>query len=382
MNIEKLPDDCLLYIFHLFFRFETLLNCSEVCERWKSLVLERLRSVRYLTDSQEMLGYPAGNTILFKDNDRLVGIEVSKWFPNLKILVPLRDLDANFIANLTIKGLELTCYSASETFKNATFHNPSLEMLAISRFCSFFANQIQGPILKQLFLRDCNVSDFARIAKYFPNLKRLHIYKFHGRPFRDNFYTGPVLEKLEILEICFEGQLGTGEYHGFSLADHCPALKSAFHYIETDQEFFVDCEIKNHFLEDLVLEFDYDSPDWSVLRCILSKYPNLKHLAIRGETEISDENIPELLELLPRIILIDIRESEEVTEKSAEYIEQVCRQHNRSISFYCQDDETEITKKWPHSSSKGVIIGRGFNFMKHCFLNRQGCLPLLLDPDE
>ncbi|XP_015784545.1 uncharacterized protein LOC107362061 [Tetranychus urticae] len=380
MNIDNLPDDCFLYIFKHFYRFETLMNCASVCKRWKYLVLERLKNVKYLSDSWQGGGYPARYTIFLEADVRL---ELLEWFPKLKILDIERDFDKDFISNVKVKGLQLA-YNYYIDLEDVTCHNPSLEMLSISHFCSFFANEIQGPTLKQLYV-ECLVSDFASYAKYFPNLKRLHIQKygsFMTDAFADRRYTGPVLEKLEILEIIFyldqHGMLDN--YHGFSLADHCPALKSAFHYIQTDEEFFVNSGIKNHFLQDLVLQFN-EPQGWPVLRRILSKYPNLKHLAIRGNPGISDENIPELLELLPRIILIDIRYSPKVTEKSTEYIDWYCRRHNRSISFYYQKRPL-ITKKWPHLSTKRVRIGRGFDFMKYCFLRNYNELPFLLDPDE
>uniref|UniRef100_T1K704 F-box domain-containing protein n=1 Tax=Tetranychus urticae TaxID=32264 RepID=T1K704_TETUR len=235
-----------------------------------------------------------------------------------------------------------------------------------SDFYDYFANDVQGPTLKQLFISDSNVSKFASYAKYFPNLRRLHIQDFPLYPFEDKLYTGPVLEKLEILEICFHAQAEVlDHYHGFSLADHCPILKSAFHFIQTGEQFFVNTGIKNHFLKDLIIEF----------------YPNLKHLAIRKGKSISDEIIPELLGLLPRIILIDIRNSKIITQKSTDYIDWYCRQHNRSISFYYKN-RPKISKKWPHLSTKRVFIGRGFDFMKYCFLRRLNELPPLLDPEE
>ncbi|XP_015784544.1 uncharacterized protein LOC107362060 [Tetranychus urticae] len=319
--------------------------------------------------------------MFFEDGNRLERLELLEWFPRLKILDVERKLDNDFISNVKVKGLQFKCDYYID-LEDVTCHNPSLEMLAIKQLSDFFANEIQGPIMKQLFVTSCSVSEFASYAKYFPNLKRLHIQKYGSFLFDDEFYAGPVLEKLEILEICFHleqnGQLD--HYHGFSLADHCPALKSAFHYIQTDREFFVNSGIKNHFLQDLVLQF-HEHQNWSVLRRILSKYPNLKHLAIRGNSDISDKNIPELLELLPCITLIDIRYSLKVTEKSTEYIDRYCRRRNRSISFYYQK-RPKITKKWPHLSTKSVRIGRGFDFMKYCFLRHYDDLPLLLDPDE
>ncbi|XP_015783905.1 uncharacterized protein LOC107361584 [Tetranychus urticae] len=381
MNIDELPDDCLLCIFNHFEEFQTLLNVSEVCERWRGLVLERLRKVQYLTDDDELLGHPTGNAIVFENNEQLEGFKLSKWFPNLKILDVHEDLDVNIVANLRVKGLILKFYAHLEVLDNITFNNPSLEMLSISRFCSFFANDIQGPMLKQLCITDCNVTDFAFHAEYFPNLERLRIDAIACNHDDISITPRPVLKKLEILEICNDEAYRRGSYRGFRLADFCPALKSAFHYLRNRGTIGIESETENHFLEDLVLEFEKRQL-WSDLREILKKYPNLKHLAIRGGDAISDENIPELLELLPRLVLIDIRESEKVTEKSTKYIDWYCEHHNRSISFYCQADETEITKKWPHLSTKRVSIGRGFDFMKNCFLKNHSDLPYLLDPVE
>uniref|UniRef100_T1KJ40 Uncharacterized protein n=1 Tax=Tetranychus urticae TaxID=32264 RepID=T1KJ40_TETUR len=72
---------------------------------------------------------------------------------------------------------------------------------------------------------------------------------------KDESYTGPVLEKVEILEIRYEQQCERCDFYGLNFADHCPALKSAYHYIERRQRFFDKNDIKNHFLEDLVIEF-------------------------------------------------------------------------------------------------------------------------------
>uniref|UniRef100_T1KAZ4 F-box domain-containing protein n=1 Tax=Tetranychus urticae TaxID=32264 RepID=T1KAZ4_TETUR len=379
MNINQLPDDCLLYIFHHFNSFEILLDCSAVCERWRHLVFERLKNVKYLSNSRD--GYPA-STVYFDTDDSVERTNIPKWFPKLKIYALREGFDVDVISNLAVKGLQLDLFFTD--VDDITLEFPSLEMVAIQKFHSFFANDVQGPMLKQLFIH-CSFSKFTRYAKYFPNLERLHIENF----VEDTFYSGPVLEKIEILESCSHTQLEPCEYYGFSLADRCPALKSAYHYIQTGHEFFVNSGIKNLLLEDLVLQFDdvYEAPDWSILRLILSKYPNVKHLAIRGgsDTGISDENIPELLKLLPRIILIDIRNSKKVTEKSTEYIDRYGKHHNRSISLYYQK-RPKITKKWPHLLTKHVFIGEGLDFMKYCFLmDAIQChkrLPYLLDPFE
>ncbi|XP_015783904.1 uncharacterized protein LOC107361583 [Tetranychus urticae] len=379
MNIDELPDDCLLLIFNLFNNFETLLNCSEVCKRWENLVLKRLHSVKYLTNSSERDAYPANYTMFFKEDDPLEKYRISILLPRLRILDIAGRFKLKPWAVFPAKGLQFNSWD--EYLEDFTFYIPGIEMIAASHCYNFFANDVQGPKLTQLFISHCDVSQFASIAKYFPNLKRLHIEDLNTcYPDEDKCYTGPVLEKLEILEVSICVEWGdVNRYYGLSLADHCPALKSAYHVIPVDEP-YVNSEIENHDLEDLVLLLGCD---WSTLRRILSKYPNLKHLAIRGGTLITDENIPELLKILPCIILIDVRDSGSVTEKSTEYIHWYCEHHNRSISLYYKDDETEIKKKWPNLSTQRVHIGRGFDFMKYCFpLKHHENLPYLLDPDE
>uniref|UniRef100_A0A158P4R8 Uncharacterized protein n=1 Tax=Tetranychus urticae TaxID=32264 RepID=A0A158P4R8_TETUR len=173
------------------------------------------------------------------------------------------------------------------------------------------------------------------------------------------------------------------------------------HFIEIGRQPLVNTEIKNHCLEDLVLKFVSISfkilklrflqcfiflllilqtcfyPDWSAIRPILSKYPNLKHLGIHGRRiGIIDENIPELLKLLPLSVF-----SKSNRKVDSIHIDWYCRQHSRSISFFYQR-RPKVTKKWPHLSTKHICIGRGFDFMKYCFLKDHENLPYLLDPNE
>ena len=378
MNINNLPDDCLLHIFNIFHKFGTLLNCSQVCERWKYLVLLRLSNVKYLADYGPIESYPVSNTILYENENQLDLVERLEWFPKLKIIENSSDPDC--FSNPTVEGF-LFSQVHLENFTNC---NPSLKMLAIDSLCDFFANDIQGPMLNQLHL-GCPVSKFSKYAKYFPNLKRLHIVHHTLDSYEQSSYTGPTLEKLEILEVIGTSQWGSQyEYRGFSLADKCPVLKSAYHYIDRDGEFYADSGIKNHFLEDLVIQLSgHAHVKWSILRRVLYKYPNLKHLAIRrGYDCISHENVLEIVHRFPHITLIDIRDSKAVNENTTRYIEQFCLDHNRSISLYYQK-RPKITKKWSHLSTKKTRIGREFDFMKHCFL-KEYCndFPYLLDSDE
>ncbi|XP_015786205.1 uncharacterized protein LOC107363487 isoform X2 [Tetranychus urticae] len=197
-------------------------------------------------------------------------------------------------------------------------------------------------------------------------------------------YDGPKLERLEILEISTESSVRCEPYRGLSLMDRCPHLKSAFHCIN-GSDFFVDTQVKNYHLEDLVIENMYSSGtvNWQTLKRILRKCPNLKHLAIRHscDTDIEDENIPEMLELLPKVVLIDLRVSPGITDISADYVKEYCKTHNRSISFYYTNEhEHGIKADWPQLLDN---IGRrcfGFSFMRNCFLKPFDELPAYMDP--
>ncbi|XP_015783436.2 uncharacterized protein LOC107361184 isoform X2 [Tetranychus urticae] len=322
MSIEILDDSCLFRIFREIKDEQTLIICSQVNRRWHSLVFP---------DTSPEKRFESGK----------IG-DLSGW----KQIIALDDWQI------------------------------------VSVICELEPDYLiqHGRKMKQLYIPNMSLDDFKKYVKYLPRLERLHLSS--GGDFEPSErYDGPKLERLEILEICTSAH-GNEPYRGLSLMDRCPYLKSAFHCIDKE-DFFVDTQVTNYYLQDLVIESDYEAVTWPTLKKILRKCPNLKHLAIRHsyDTDIEDENIPEMLQLLPKVVLIDLRVAPGVTYISADYVDEYCKLHNRSISFYyTKEHEQDIQVDWPQLSNKNAKSCPGYSFMKHCFLKSFNKLPKIMEP--
>ncbi|XP_015793225.1 uncharacterized protein LOC107369760 [Tetranychus urticae] len=185
----------------------------------------------------------------------------------------------------------------------------------------------------------------------------------------DTYYDGPVLEKLKILELSCLSFCDADFFHGFQLMDSCPNLLSAHISMNTNTWFF-DETFKHEFLQDLVLQFyglDDENDNWNNLKRLFKKFPNLKHLALKGHCIIIDEHIEQLVHILPNLVLLDVSECQEVTQRAADYVKDYCKRYGRKIKFYFDGNKHEIDSDWPQLSIKHEAISRGLDFMKHCF---------------
>ncbi|XP_015783458.1 uncharacterized protein LOC107361203 isoform X2 [Tetranychus urticae] len=324
MSIEILNDSCLLRIFREIKDKQTLIICSQVNQRWHSLIFSSLSRPKRFAFAKRSQAERYGLKIIYDDETGAVADTIDPDF---------------FIKH--------------------------------------------GRKIKQLCIPDMTLDDFKLHVKYLPRLERLNLSSSSCFSEPSERYDGPKLERLEILEISTASSVRSEPYRGLSLMDRCPYLKSAFHCID-GEDFFVDTQVKNYYLEDLVIENMYSTQavNWPTLKKILGKCPNLKHLAIRHsyDTDIEDENIPEMLQLLPKVVLIDLRVSPGVTYISADYVDEYCKLNNRSISFYYSEEhEDNIKVDWPQLSDKFSNLCFGFSFMKHCFLKPFGRLPSVMD---
>ncbi|XP_053201226.1 uncharacterized protein LOC128386246 [Panonychus citri] len=226
--------------------------------------------------------------------------------------------------------------------------------------------------LKQIYFHELNLRDLPQYVAYFPNLKRLNLTMFDELETR---YNGPELSNLKILEShTFEAHEAWSAFH---LMDSCPSLESAF-INSSSNDHFIDLTIKNYNLRDLVIEMSIQEEiTWSFLRELLSKYPNLHNLAIRMSDEIEDCHVEELVEILPEVKLLDLRGSEYVTQKSADFLSEYCAKSSRSIKIYYDCEKEPID--WPNMLGTDDSIVYGFDFMKHCFYKMFCDLPILID---
>lgn len=113
---------------------------------------------------------------------------------------------------------------------------------------------------------------------------------------------------------------------------------------------------------------------------LLSKYPNIKHLAIRYNKTLEDQHVIHIISSLPKLVLLDVRGSYKVTKKAAAFVRNYSERYGRSIKFYFRRDDEKIAIDWPQFSTRLERVSCGLNFMKHCFLKEFLYLPRFLDP--
>ncbi|XP_053201252.1 uncharacterized protein LOC128386271 [Panonychus citri] len=378
MSINKLPNECLYMILDHFNGFEELIRLSKVSPRWLLVVLLKFSKVKYLQligRYRSDLDYIDNDKLWKNTTETLKSHNLRDLFPNLKIVevplhffVSLESYDFRRLINEhpKIKGL-IGLYDPVEYGYNLE----NIEMIS-SDFKFEFKKIFRPDQLKQIrFDKVLDYSELSQVIEYFPNLKRLNL------PLRNDIkkYDGPNLTALKILEV----EVVTYSYDEFSIfpfMDSCPNLESAFLLFIHGKDASVNDSIKNFNLRDLVIE-QAGHLKWSLLRKILLKFPNLHHLGIRNNENIDDSHVEELVKLLPKIKLIDLRSCDEVTQKSADILSKYCEKSNRSIKIYYDCEEEPI--EWPQLVYGGDRICYGFDFMKHCFYKTWNSLPHLLD---
>ncbi|XP_053211218.1 uncharacterized protein LOC128394873 [Panonychus citri] len=382
MLLNELPDDCLLTIFGNFDCLDDFINCSKVCTRWAFLTSYHLNKVKCLLTKKTT----DNSSSILRITNPLVLLE-----PNLhKLLQNLQILDIASVIGVIDDEKIKRIINSNQSISTLIY--PSLYDDGSAGYCfakvdsqftmNIDSQEIVNPDnLIQIFFRNCIVSCLSKYMIKYQNLIRIHITDIeHLIGVSDVFYNGPLLVNLKILELTSASYDGTFIYTGFHLMDFCPALESAFFYSETI-DYYVNESIKNFNLRDLVIQYmegDY-SQEWSSLRSLLSKFPNLKHLALRGNNDISDLHVEQMVQLLPKLKLLDCRQSPNVTHKSSEYLKGLSQESNRSITIYYNCDNQE-SGDWPKIDHEKNQICYGLDFMKHCFFRSYYNLPLLMAP--
>ncbi|XP_025018494.1 uncharacterized protein LOC107370872 isoform X2 [Tetranychus urticae] len=266
--INQLPDDCLLKIFYLICDLPDLIHCYQVCQKWNQLISHRARKAKYLLVGWSQLRtwkYSFApepkvpkDSIYYEGKFKFPEIDLADLFTKIKIL-DLFFLDnsdpglktlVNFINNSeSLKGL----ICKRDMLHELSINCQHIEMLATDGLNDYYTNQGYGAKLSQLSLFEVVFTDFALNIKHFPGLRRLHLKTYsHDQRESNGPYPGPELKHLEILELLtWVGNLHV--YYGFQFMDHCPSLKSAFITIEFVADVFINKNILNYNLQDLVI---------------------------------------------------------------------------------------------------------------------------------
>ncbi|XP_025016313.1 uncharacterized protein LOC112538680 isoform X1 [Tetranychus urticae] len=380
MLINELPDDCFLEIFDYIQDLKDLINCFKVCEKWSNLIVVRTKKVKYFIDQPNY----SPDSVCHQTDEPIDVTFLSKWLPNLRIVdllytrngeTPIEDIIKIIRELESLKGIIYGCHYCMEScldFESIP-ENPNLEMLSTG-YIDLNIKEINEN-MKQLYLWDSTLDVFAEVAHHFPNLERLKIY--NGEDRTDHYSNGPVMANLKIAELGLSSYDWTDFCCSFVFMDSCPALQSAYVKIDCCR-ITVNDSIKQANLQDLVIQF-YEPIEWDNLRRLMSKYPNLKNLALRG-TSLKDAQIKQLILILPKLTLLDIRESSGVTQEAADHVRDYCKQYDRSIKFYFKADDKQIESDWPQLLNGPDKICRGFDFMEHCFFKSFNQLPHFLHP--
>ncbi|XP_025018293.1 uncharacterized protein LOC112539763 isoform X2 [Tetranychus urticae] len=372
MLINELPDDCLLAIFDYIQDLEDLINCFKVCDKWCNLIVGRTKKIKYLIDQPSY----SHDYFCFHLKELINVTCLSRLFPNLRIAesyhppygdqTPIEDFAKLIRDSESLKGIiHGSCYVLDFELMS---EYANLEMLSTGSIRPNLSKINEN--VKQLHLTTTTLDILQQIAHYFPNLEKLHTFTIiHGARDSDE----QVLPNLKILEL----EDCAGCCHSFLFMDSCPALQSA-HITIGRTHITINDSIKNLNLRDLVIH-SYEPIEWNVISRCISKCPNLKHLAIRG-TYLKDEHIQQLILILPKLTLLDVRKSRGVTQEAADHVRDYCKQYGRSIKFYFKKDDKQIESDWPQLLNRPDKVCLGFDFMEHCFFKNFNDLPHFLDP--
>ncbi|XP_053204410.1 uncharacterized protein LOC128388959 isoform X2 [Panonychus citri] len=383
MSLNDLPDICLWKIFENVHEAKELIRLSKVCSRWSDLITPRFNRVKYLQMiyitkpckyGEKKVDYIDANSLWMNEYTNWNDYNLFQLFPNLKIIDASALLGSSSYNspeivknNPQIKGLVIW-----DDFENS-YDFANIEMFA-AVFDFDYKKVFRPDQLKQVYCDFLDMNDVPSFIEYFPNLKRLHI-----KPDKANgvFYNGPNLSSLKILEFVV-GQF-VEQFTGFHFMDFCPSLESVF-FTCWAKDLYVNESIKNYNLRDLVVgSIPSRSYPWPLFKKLLSKFPNLHHLAIRHFFKFDDSSLRELINLLPELKILDLRVFSRKVYKKAEkaFLSKYCVKENRSIVIYynCENEPTE----WPKLVDTYEPICYGFDFMKHCFYKQFSYLPNLID---
>ncbi|XP_025018296.1 uncharacterized protein LOC112539766 [Tetranychus urticae] len=376
MLINELPDDCLLTIFDYIQDLRDLINCFKVSKNWRIKIVERTKKLQYLIDQPN---YSSDYVYLHLKEPIDVKC-LSKLFPNLRIAefsyqlnggAPIEDMVRLIINSNSLKGIIFDCDNHLEF--GLVPENANLEMLSTGYIYPKMSGIYEN--VKQLHLWNYNLGLFESVAHCFPNLERLQIYATED--LSEQYSDAPVLANLKILEMGLPLNDWANICCSFKFMDAYPALQSAYIKIDSRTITFNHLITRDN-LRDLVIQF-YQPIEWNELsRCML-KYPNLKHLALRG-TSLKDEHIMQLILILPKLTILDIRKSYGVSQEADNYVRDYCEQYGRSIKFYFKPFDERIKSDRPQLLNRPEKICRGFDFMEHCFFKSFYELPHFLDP--
>ncbi|XP_053209536.1 uncharacterized protein LOC128393381 isoform X2 [Panonychus citri] len=270
----------------------------------------------------------------------------------------------------TIKGLIEPFYYESNFSKFC----PNIEMLVTCRLELTNIDPVNGPKLKQLRLFGYHSIFWENISNLI-NLESLYI----------SFVNFDHLKHFKSVRIGFPNLItlihtywDDKNYVAFNLIDNCPKLRSVYLFYTRSGLIEINDQIENLSIKDFVFEFAVKSYslnwNWNLFNLILTKYRNIEHLAIRGNNQLADLHVPLIVQLLPNLVLLDMRDSPLITSSSKQFIDSFNLLTKRSISFLFGQN-----KHFDFDPNNLNLIDIGPDFMRTHFFKHISQLPYLID---
>ncbi|XP_053210520.1 uncharacterized protein LOC128394242 isoform X3 [Panonychus citri] len=314
MNINDLPDDCLILIFEQFFDLKQFPTLSKICSRWRILVQERLKKVthlKYVSKLSELqTGWKnyTGKYVLTNKATFLERIKLSQVLPNV-YSINLQNGSSGILANLLGTGNSI-CILFINNELNSQFiidknqldekiipHLESVEKLATNNdqlVKKYLKNHGHLKRLKKFGYRliPVNMMHVISFAASLINLELLYVVC--DRTFEKGWienYIGPKFEKLESLY--YRSKSST--CYATKFVDFCPNLRN-FHLTFKNIIPMDEC-VKHYNLEKLSILIQR-AREVNIIY-LARKFPNIRHLIITGAVTQSD--LIEMIKLLPHL---------------------------------------------------------------------------------
>ncbi|XP_053205060.1 uncharacterized protein LOC128389485 [Panonychus citri] len=380
MNLNDLPDDCLLLIFDQFSDLGSFPKLTKVCKRWRDLVQIRLRKVIYLkyiaTSSLEDFRVKPklfGKCILSNDLVLLESIKLSQFLPNVKKInfYKFNDYEqclCSALANLLATGNPITqliftindqifthsCPIMKNLFQFIIPYLENIEHLItnvnllVENYFQAYGNHNKLKSLGNHLDLSIDLSHVLNFADSMTNIELLFIDSRNSEHLnRISTYDGPIFEKLESLYIfnctrlCFITRI----------LDFCPNLRNlTLIFTQNTERIQINSDIKNDNLQGLFITLGY-SYGYDIIP-IVEKFPNVRYLRIDGT--LTESQLTKIIRLLPHLSVFVISDGINYSPTKADQIKTFCRSKNSNINVFYQCyltglENNELYKKFRNS---------------------------------
>ncbi|XP_053210523.1 uncharacterized protein LOC128394245 [Panonychus citri] len=365
MNINDLPDDCLLLIFDQFYQLRQFATLMKVCRRWKILVEKRLKKITHLhialitpserlmqlDDTCEQKHLPSTHEgVITISQDFLEKIELSELLSNVKII----HLE-NFADNCLCVALAHLLTNANQIKGLSCFDYPpqmNHECNIMKRITPFLSH-IQVLRISNYALLTSYLRTFGHLKKlkslgssnYFQPVNLLHVLKF-----------AQFLTNLERLVAFCDDEF---DYHFIQLESHLPIFGNLLHLQLQDKSLNGSNFIKflnlcpnliNLSLTVFLGKMDrihQINRNFNVQRLDLflppvglekklkttEKFPNCRYLSISSVCVLPSQDLIQIISTLPNLSLLHVQN--DCTDLAEiQIVKNYCHSQNPKIDVY------------------------------------------------